>query len=382
MASDEPPPSGSAGSRSTLRTAGLAVCCVVGLGTVIGLIKRSGHVPETLSLPPLGSAVDGAGETTAPQAASWPKPRDGQIVLEHAGPWKASKISAVGPLVIRGAAGVRPIVEVENDPLEVWGERVLVSGIDFRRKGWGTSSSAGDEPKGSLLAVSAQLVQIQECRFEGPAEREQSGNLSAAVQWSLIDESPGAEARALVKNSAILGSLRGIEIPVAHGSVAVSHVLKSGSGELLAVAEGRSASAGPRTIHLRNTTIRGECPLLRLPAGVPTRWHVTADHTAFGIQSASLFEFTAERPPDGWEGLIEFEGRSTVVSLGSSLVGGRGPGGTFIAWPSESLRADGLQYDDLQFAGEPSGPWGAHQLTGLTIPLPDETLPGIGPAPF
>ncbi len=367
---------------SAIRSAGLAVCCVIGLGTVIGVIRNSSRSPETLSLPSPHTVVSPAA-TTANEAPAWPKPRDGQIVLEHAGPWKGAKISAVGPLVIRGAAGIRPVIEIDNAPLEVWGERVLISGVDFRRKP-PVSPVPGDQATDSLLAVGAQLVQIQDCRFENSGESGRQHDPVTAIRWSLIDSSPTAEARVLVKDSAFLGTLRGIEIPAAHGNAAIGNVLKSGNGELLTIATGRSASPAPRTIHLRGTTLRGECPLLRTAAGSSTRWKVTADRSVFGIRDAALFEYEAEHPPQGWKSdrSIAFEGRSTVVAIGTPVVAGRDPEGSPVPWPSDRLQIDGVIFDDLQFAGGSDDPWDAQRLTGLTVPLPDETLPGIGDSPF
>ena len=369
--------------KSSLRSAGLAICCVMGLGTVVGLIKRSDRTPETLSLPSPGPSTPDVATGGTDDAQAWPKPQDGQIVLEHAGPWKASKISAVGPLVVRGAPGIRPVIEVDEHPLELWGERVLISGVDFRLNA-AASAAPGNHPPDALLSVGAQLVQIQECRFESPSEIPASRKPVAAVRWSLIDTSPTAAARLLVKNSSFLGQMPGVEIPAPHGSVAFSHVLKSGSGELISVPPGRSASPTPRTIHLRGTTLRGESPLLRAHATPPTRWKVTADHTVIAITNAALFEYFAENPPAGWERdrLLEFEGRSTVLSMGTPLVAGRDVRESLIPWPDEGFSIDGVLFDDPQFAGGPDEAWSAQRLTGLTIPLPDETLPGIGASPF
>jgi len=373
-------------SRSMPRAAGLAVCCVAGLGLMVALMKRTGSPPEPLSLPGPALASTAAGSPEAkPTAPLWPKPTpQGVITLDHPGPWTAPKLSVVGPLVIQAADGIRPVIEVDGEPMQVWGERVLLSGIDFRWRP-GTATGASSARDACLVSIGAQQVQVQECRFEGFSASGESlkpfgGSVPTALRWSLLDESPTADARFLLKNSHFLGHLRGLELRSGHGIVAASDILKSGSGEFLAAvdAPGRTTS---RQIHLRGITLRGASPLWR-SAGPPGSMRIAADHCVFGTEQVALLEFARGEATPEWERGFELEGRSTVVALGTPVAGSRSGDGRLTPWPDERLRIDGVLFDELQFAGEAPDSWEAQRLIGTTIPLPDETRPGIGPVPF
>ncbi len=373
--------------RSMPRAAGLAACSVAGIGLVLAIIKNSGHVPDPLSLPGPRVAVNSAPPPeTKPAPLVWPKPSpQGVVTLDQPGPWPAPKLSVTGPLVIQGAAGVRPVIEVDSEPMQVWGERVLLSGIDFR---WRTAPGAipSASRDACLVSIGAQQVQVQGCRFEGGSANNDSlrptgGPVATALRWSLLDESPTAEGRFLLKDSRFLGDLRGLELRSPHGTIAASQILKTGSGEFLTAGTDTPGRATSRQIHLRGITLRGASPLWRspVPAGL---MRIVADHCVFGLEQAALLEFVRPEPPAGWERTLEIEGRSTVVSLGIPVVGGRTAAGNFTPWPDERLQIDGLLFDELQFADSPPGSWEAERLIGSTVPLPDETLPGIGRAPF
>ncbi len=60
-----------------------------------------------------------------------PPDPQGVILLDSNGPYKAADISTVGPLVVRGADGVRPTIVVDAEPVRVWAQDVLFENVRF-----------------------------------------------------------------------------------------------------------------------------------------------------------------------------------------------------------------------------------------------------------
>lgn len=374
---------------STGRIAGLAACAVLGLAGTLAWIQRSGGIADPLSVPGPSAAPDRASSQgiiprtasannavpTPPRLRPLPPLTNGEIVLDHPGPWKAGRLSMIGPVRIRAAAGIRPVIEIEQEPLHIAAEQVILAGIEFR----GVPPAGGGTPSPALLALDAQRVQIEQCRFTA-LETSSPKLLPAAIRWTLIDEA-AANGRLLLKKTHFAGDLRGIEPHSRAGVVAADEILKSGRGELVSFPD--TESSRQQDIHLRRSTLRGPCPLVSATRFRSSdRIAIHADHCVFALEATALFETTISQPESDLRRILTIDPQASLLAFGTPLQGQRlGP--NRLETPQEdSPPPAGLAVDELQFAGDVDGSWEANRLTGTTIPLQEEVPPGIGASPF
>ena len=371
------------------RVAGLAACAVLGLAGTLAWIHRSGGIADPLSVPgPLAApdrlpasaspprtanAVDTA--PAPPRLRPLPPLKNGEIVLDHPGPWKAGRLAMIGPVRILAAAGVRPVIEIEQEPLHIAAEQVILAGIEFRT----APAAEVKTPSPVLLALDAQRVQIEQCRFVAP-DASSPKVLPAAIRWTLIDEA-AANGRLLLKKTHFAGDLRGIEPHSRAGVVAADEILKSGRGELISFPD--ADTSRQQDIHLRRSTLRGACPLVSAARFRSSdRIAVHADHCVFAVEAAALFETTTAEPGSDLRRILTIDPQASLLAFGTPLQGQRLGPNQLDAPQDDSSPPAGLAVDELQFAGDVTGAWEANRLTGTTIPLQEEVPPGIGASPF
>ena len=209
--------------------------------------------------------------------------RHGVIHLDSAGPYRTCDITAVGELSIVGAAGTRPQILIDDQPVKLCAERLRLKNV---RVGVRPGSSVRPPKTKSLLRVQAQELFVDDCVFDCVIDGDRSQVVSetggsnaklsqpslapptgpASIAWKLLDASEQRGGTATIRNSLLLGDGPGLYLAHAVKNVEFSNVLKVGPGPLMQLA-GVPAAKASLTVKLMHTTCRRSGALVRWIVG-------------------------------------------------------------------------------------------------------------------
>jgi len=270
--------------------------------------------------------------------------RDGVITLEP-GEYLAAEVAAVGPLTIRGGGSARTVILVDEEPLEVWAETLVLTNVELRR----APASAADQTP--LVVAHAQQLGVTDCLFQTRA--------GPAISWAAIDESPGASARAGLARTQFCGEGSALVTDHPPAAVLLDNVLKLGAGCLVEM----SSTAGGRSqtrVDARQTTLRNSGSLLRI---VPARESgpkllalMTLENCVVDLAADNgLVEFSGGEPPRDWQQLVQITGENSLVRPDVNVVGLFQPAsGDVSRLDASQVVIDGLLATEFQFAGPES----------------------------
>jgi len=287
-----------------------------------------------------------------------PQPKNGVLELNASGPYRAGKITAVGPLVIRGMADRPAKIVVLDAPLTISAESVRLENVDV------TIRSA--KPPASLLLAQTDRFDIVRCQFQTHSFEESlaAGNSAAArlshspiaIGWRNLGESPGGRVR--LEESQFLGLGTALHLASAPQKLDAENCLRLGAGPLFVLA--KSPRPGrPLVVKLSGVTTRGSGPLLnwRLPDQPKNLGQVQIEATSCVFDLASpqvaLFEFIGGPRREDWHKWISLVGADALMSEQSPPAAWLNRrSGKYETLDDRDLKLEGLFAVPYAFAGQ------------------------------
>lgn len=277
----------------------------------------------------------------------------GIIELTSAGPYSAAEVSFIGLLVIRGGEGIRPVILIEDRPLKVSAQRLILDNVELRRaeptSGALPAPQPGTRSGGAppLVQADVQELAMRRLRLEsGPATGD------PAVVWTLLDPEAATPRRGIFEQCVFAGG--GVRIHGLPSHAQFDNVLIYGGGVLLDVV---AQSASPRALSVaaRHSTLRDGSGLIAVRPGPSGPWRSVLDlvleECVLALGPAPLIELSAAAVPHDWPRLVRITGEGTLVPPDAVLVGVRTASGPLRPLPAERVTIDGLFAADIAFAG-------------------------------
>ncbi|QDU39360.1 Serine/threonine-protein kinase PrkC [Maioricimonas rarisocia] len=383
-------------ARKLVLTAAACLAMVAGFGALRPetgqdlLLQIVSHMPASLQQPLAGTVPasgDDASEaasgeieddaTDASNGLALPTvPRQGVIVLDQPGPYRASDIATVGSLTVRGVPGSRPVIRIDEQPLRLWAEHVTLENVDL----------VADSPVG-LLQVESQSLTLRNCIIRsassGPAtlNRLATVNRSATVTWRAIDEQDPTAGQLVCENVAFVGDGAGLTALSRTAGLTVANVLKLGTGPLFEVPSATRLTA-------ERVTLRESGGLLRLvvadAASVRGIFLELVD-CAFALPAsgAALVELvTAGDLPEPLPGM-QIVGEGSLLMAGTTVFGRFDPTeGLLEPLESSHLDIDGLLIDEFTFVGRDVRDVASAQIDRWQAIRRSPDAPGFDPRPI
>ena len=250
----------------------------------------------------------------------------GRIRLDDDGPYGWGRIDTVGPLVIRGTPGHRPVIMIEKTPCRFVAEQITLENIRFQLAGSPErTSSEARSPKLSvaLVQMQARSVIIRDCRFQTqrpnsvptPAEKprtqsQTTGDEPAAIVWKRLDPTDRDGGRFAVQNTLFTGNGTAVSMTHAAERIDVDNCVKLGRGAFLSLGDTPRPGRILKTT-IAHLTLRRVETLLRivLPDGTNRSGtiHIDATDSVFDLARlrSALFQLIASRSPGRKVSVVE-----------------------------------------------------------------------------
>ncbi len=327
---------------------------------------------------------------SSPGASSGPKPipqgiplretsmHSGQIILESPGPYAAAAFSNVGDLRIRAADGVRPVIEINDQPLQLAGRRVFLENVIVRR---GQNSTPGIP----LLDVDTLNLSLSGCELHsGPLSASDSDTLadrsiSPAIAWQSIEENDVQPAMLDCNDCLFVGGAAVLYCTSVPQSVRFTDSACLATGPLCEIAH----APGSRTLSLAltRTTLRQTGPLLRereitskkqTPVDIDLRQSVLELHPEVALIEA------IGSTSSSWKPKVKIESTGAYLSEQSAYIATKADDESeLIALDQEKLDIEGLLNAQFKFKGPISNRWNNNVLVGSTAEVQSDEFPGI-----
>ena len=322
---------------------------------------------------------------------------EGLIRLDHDGPYEWGRIDTVGPLVIRGTPGHRPVIVIENTPCRFVAEQITLQNILFRYTGSTTNTLPTDpssQPPVALVQLQSRSVTVRDCRFETqwtdviatPGEKSDvADNRPAGIVWQRLDPAEQNGGRLVLRDTLFVGNSAAVSMVDPAERIDVNNCLKIGAGAFFDL---RGAPRPGRILRttISHLTLRRCGALMRI--ALPDRpsdageVHLDAADSVFDLarSRSALFQLVASRSPGRKVSVVElFADRCVAPSnlvpaawipLGRSA---SGLPGRMIALPPFAVEIDGLTAKPYRFAG----PFSPKRSDARIVPnRNDPTQPG------
>ena len=293
---------------------------------------------------------------------------DGTIELQSPGPYAVEEVAAVGSLTIRAAPGVRPVVIVQDAPMRVWAESLVIEGVTFvAAVEDGSSIGSAQSPPAAILEIVAERFATKDCSFHcdhAPVKE-------ATIRWTPLEDSPATERQIVLMQTVFTGPATSLKVSSLPSAIRADNVLKSGDGALLDVAADARQRGREWRIVLQHTTLRRATSLVRWSGAgsrvVPAPVEISLTECVLDLPAseASLFEFGQTPTTPAWQQLVRVTGRASLVRPGTPMAcvaGGVDAGPRPI--PADRVAIEGLLTSDFEFSGPPDGNPVNHTLTG------------------
>lgn len=302
----------------------------------------------------------------------------GQIILDTPGPYAASAFSNVGDLRIQAAEGVRPVIEIHDQPLQLAGRRVFLENVVIRR---GLNSTPGLP----LLDIDTQNLSLTGCELlSGPistevSEVESNRSINPAIAWQNIEENDVQPAMLECSGCLFAGGAAVFYCTSVPQSVRLTETVCLATGPLCEIAH----APGPRTLSLTltRTTLRQTGPLLRereittkkqTPVDIDLRQSVLELHP-----EVAAVEAIGTAGPN-WKPKVKIESTGSYLSEETAYIATKSDDESeSIALDQEKLDIEGLMTAQFEFKGPISNHRSNNILSRYTAEVQSDELPGI-----
>lgn len=309
-------------------------------------------------------------QTTTLAGHTLPEPdARGVITLDTVGPYLATSIKRIGPLVIRSRPGITAELVIDDQPLFLLAEVVRLEGIHIRRR----SLPEVDPDLKALVLVSSLELEVQDVLFQTISSRltgpsgslppeaiRETENWPAAVCWKVSDPTNASAGRAVWTNVTIAGASAAFDLRSTFKQIVMKNVLRLGAGPLvdLAIPDVHLIDA---ELALEHVTLRDAGALLRwrVPEVKPGRQRIRilAQRSVMDCQPAAggLLEIITDQFASQWIQRVQMEGdvcllsERTEVSVQTSAMTGE-----IQPLDSANMELDGISQGVFSFLGSPS----------------------------
>ena len=343
---------------------------------IVGPPHGSSPSPSRAVLPAGYDAVSARARPDSPPAAP------DVLVLSTKEPTKGESLQLSAGQHVRGAGGVRPVIEVASLGLVVQPENVCFENVDFVWKVDSKQSSAGH--RRAIIHLKASRAKFQGCSFQ-PAES-RAGPV-AAIRWTHpierneIDLPHGQ----IVISDCVFHRVETAVVCQTVGAISLefSNVLHLVGGHLVWL-DHAPAQDEPVGIGMMNVTLRESGPVVECTfseiAQRPGNISIRADGSAFVTRPKStLLSFSGPKSPDRLLSTLYWTGQGSLVSPQTVIAGWRRPDGEIEVLDDAAVSMAGLVRSKVGFAGlDEDGP-AASQIIEWQVPLRTSSPPGIDP---
>ncbi len=337
------------------------------------LATRNTASPPTATTPTITAAAPTAlplRETTK---------HSGMIVLNAPGPYAASAFSHVDDLRITAAEGVRPVIEVGDQPLRLAGQRVFLENITLRRG----PHAAPDIP---LIQVDTQILNLKGCELlSGPLV---SGSMSnslvdpsqAAIRWKPLNASDIQGGMIECENCLFVGGAAVVLCDAAPQSVEMTNSACLGTGPLCEVVG--APSVRMLQLLLTRTTLRQTGPLFRehqVTALRQTPVSAKLRQSVLDLQPAVAVVEALGAISSQWTPKIDVESNGSYLTAEAAYVGIRTHAeAELIPLDPERLDVEGLLVAEVvKFTGNLSPQWNSNVVASYKADVQADEQLGI-----
>lgn len=330
--------------------------------------QESNSAPASVDTDPADEVTASVANDASEQPAlPLPEPNaQGIIELTSIGPYRARKIKQIGPLVIRGRAGVQPEIVLEDEPLFLLAEKVVLQGLRFRL------SPAANLPGDSAALPSQVLVEALELELRDsqfltqstvsmpviePLEYQTRQASPTAVCWKVPDAAGPNNGLAILENVVVLGTSAALDLRSPARGIALKNVLRLGSGPLVQLAANPAAPL-ELDVQMESVTCRQSGSLLRWVVldQKPARQqiNITANHCVFDVlpSQGGLLEFVGQQHVADWTRRVKLLGDDCLASeLTESAVRSSATSDEFQTLDSSDILLEGITLEGVTFSG-------------------------------
>ncbi len=303
----------------------------------------------------------------------------GVIVLDREGPYRSGELSAVGPLALRAAEGVAPLVECDT-PLKISCEALTLDGIAFRAPKIDATTT--------LVLVRSHDLTIRNCRFDLFAEDESASRQGIAVAWKSVDPRDRSGGRVRMQNVVCRGGDSQFYFAAAPARWDVDNLLSLQANAFCRLKHWPSSSR-PLEIEFARVTLRrvGACLKFDPPASpdeVAGQIFLDARQSVFDLRetASALFAFEQEQVSVNLLSHLTLVGDDTLIS-DSAVIAGRlsatapGQPARIVPLPSDTIAIEGVMAAPYAFAEGPSPRADDSAVVDVSGPRLSPELPGI-----
>jgi hypothetical protein len=290
-----------------------------------------------------GDAAEAAGAAPAAPAARLsvlPVPdTNGVVALTHPGPFAAAEISWRGTLKLTGRAGKLATIVVDDEPLHLFADEVVLENIQLISRG-----RSGLSAPAALALVESQNLSMRSCRIEteGVPLADARG-ISAGLAWRQIDAADATGGRIEIADCVFANVSSALSCSSAPRRVRIANALAVHSHAFLSF---RAKGRLPVEIELSQITLR------EVGTAIATRSEREAPELAV-LASDSILDLTqrvlCECSPDGQSSFRW--GGSGVVTTTDVAVTSTAPSDP----RSSNATAEGIALGQVTFAGPANG---------------------------
>lgn len=281
--------------------------------------------------------------------------KEGVILLNERGPYDASSITANIQLTIRGGAGIKPEIVIDDVPLTIAASVVTFENVTIRQR---ENSEAG-----LLAKIFSQQLTITNCEFlpiatstAPPDQAGSSGRAAGCVAWSPLDPTQATAGQIGIVNTAFHGPGNAILFAKSPCQVHLTNVLKTGSGSLITL--GSKCQINDLHLKLDHVTLRSSGPLLQLAGEFATvataePLVIETNDSVFEVAEAdsALIVVVAPHPRADADVAVRVQARDSVVSPKTMLLGTAIALGQAVKELEADEQFDGLSRGGIDFAG-------------------------------
>jgi serine/threonine protein kinase len=309
---------------------------------------------------------------------------DGVIHLLSSGPYEATEISTVGPLVILGDQEASPVIIVRDKPMKIWAEKLSLHHVTLRGIVGGQSESQAT----SLLLVQSQNLEIQGCRFERETVAHVKSEIPVKnddrlfIGWKTMDSVDQTGGHLQVSDTVFWGLGTGVYLVSLPRSIECNNCLKIGSEALFNLSQMPRPSQILK-VDLSHLTLRESGGLFSMEFVRDSQigqMQVEAENCVFAFKSATsaLMQFVSDSRPEKWAESFSFSGSDSLIKSGSSLVGwlNRRTSET-VEFDQRKSRVEGLVAIPFQFVGPVTGVPSDSAIGEFSAPRTSAEPPGI-----
>jgi eukaryotic-like serine/threonine-protein kinase len=318
---------------------------------------------------------------TAPSPQETTK-HSGRIILDKVGPYAASSHSAVGELRITGKEGVRPVIEVGDQPLQLAAQRVVLENVIIRR----TANGAPDVP---LLSVDSQILIATGCEFHsGPLQTTSDEDAAmdakrVAIRWRRLDDNDIQPGEIELAGCLCLGGGAVLDCDSVPQLIQIQDTACLGTGPVCNILS--KPSLRTLRMSLTRTTLRETGPLLResqltlqkqTPIVIDLRQSVLALRPEVAVVEA-IGPLLSRWRPD-----VKIESNGAYLAGDTLYVATRTePESEPNPLDPTDLDIEGLLPAEIEFAGPLAPRWHNNLVTRYTADVQSTETPGIKPSP-